>query len=237
MYPRFPESGTWPGAAGAEWGRLAGTPLLPVRSGPVRSAGQWGPWLAHPANGNGTSLAIEVTGSQAEGNTRRFVTRLPAGRGQGSGGRPTGLPAAARSRLAQSGRHIRRDGPQLLVPDPRHLRDRVLVTWRSGQGKLPRTVLTRRIVVFDKDGLNSPIPPPADPPPTAADIAYVIEETLRQAANFPTVIVRQDWLLGVIAVQQVQLFLHELFAESNKLAPPTGPNSGATSSRPPAAAS
>lgn len=48
----------------------------------------------------------------------------------------------------------------------------------------------------------------ADPDPgrSAAVIAYVIEETVRQAANFPTVIVRQDWLLGVIAVQQVQLF-------------------------------
>ncbi|MGH3404943.1 MAG: hypothetical protein ACRDRJ_20920 [Streptosporangiaceae bacterium] len=89
--------------------------------------------------------------------------------------------------------------------------------------KLPGTVLTRRIVVFDKDGLNSLIPTPADPPPSAADIAYVIEETLRQAADFPTVIVRQDWPLGVIAVQQVQLFLYELFAESNKPAPPTGP--------------
>lgn len=90
-------------------------------------------------------------------------------------------------------------------------------------GKLPESVLTRRIVVFDKDGLNSLIPPSADPPPNARDIAYVIEETLRQAANFPTVIVRQDWLLGVIAVQQVQLFLYELFAESNKPTAPTGP--------------
>jgi hypothetical protein len=38
-------------------------------------------------------------------------------------------------------------------------------------------------------------------------ITYLIEETLRQAANFPTVLVRDDWLLGVIAVQQVQMFL------------------------------
>ena len=89
--------------------------------------------------------------------------------------------------------------------------------------KLAHTVLTRRIVVFDKDGLDSLIPAPADPPPSAAVIAYLIEETLRQAANFPAVIVRQDWLLGVIAVQQVQLFLYQLFAESNKPAPPTGP--------------
>jgi hypothetical protein len=71
--------------------------------------------------------------------------------------------------------------------------------------------------------LNSLIPPPTDPPPNTPDIAYMIEETLRQAANFPTVMVRSDWLLGVVAVQQVQLFVCELFAESNKPMLPTGP--------------
>ena len=54
-------------------------------------------------------------------------------------------------------------------------------------------------------------------------ITYLIEETLRQAANFPAVLVRDDWLLGAVAVQQVQTFLYQLFAESNKPAPPTGP--------------
>jgi hypothetical protein len=89
--------------------------------------------------------------------------------------------------------------------------------------KLRTTSLSRRIVVFDKDGLHALIPPPDDPKPKAADIAYAIQETLRQAANFPTVIVRNDWLLGVIAVQQVQMFLYQLFAESNKPMPPSGP--------------
>ena len=36
-------------------------------------------------------------------------------------------------------------------------------------------------------------------------------------------LVRDDWLLGVVAVQQIQMFLYQLFAESNKPAPPTGP--------------
>jgi hypothetical protein len=85
------------------------------------------------------------------------------------------------------------------------------------------TFLSRRIVVFDKDGLDQVIPPPSDPLPSAGGITYLIEETLRQAANFPIVIVRRDWLLGVIAVQQVQLFLYQLFAEANKPMPPTGP--------------
>jgi hypothetical protein len=88
---------------------------------------------------------------------------------------------------------------------------------------LPDTRARRRVVVFDRDGLAAQLPPVADPPPDVAKISYLIEEVLRQAANFPTVIVRDDWLLGVIAVQQVQVFLYELFAESNKPAPPTGP--------------
>jgi hypothetical protein len=89
--------------------------------------------------------------------------------------------------------------------------------------KLGATTLSRRVVVFDKDGLDQLIPPPGDPPPDAGTITFLIEETLRQAANFPAVIVRDDWLMGVVAVQQVQLFLYQLFAESNKPAPPTGP--------------
>jgi hypothetical protein len=82
-------------------------------------------------------------------------------------------------------------------------------------GKLSATSPTRRLVVFDRDGLDKVIPPPADPPPDPAVITYLIEETLRQAANFPAVLVRDDWLLGVAAVQQVQMFLYQLFAESN----------------------
>jgi hypothetical protein len=90
-------------------------------------------------------------------------------------------------------------------------------------GKLSGTLVSRRIVVFDKDDLDQLIPMPSDPPPSAGAIAGLIEETLRQAANFPVVIVRGDWLMGVIAVQQVQLFLYQLFAEANKPMPPSGP--------------
>jgi hypothetical protein len=88
---------------------------------------------------------------------------------------------------------------------------------------LPGSPHTRRVPVFDRDNLTALIPAPADPPPDPAVISFLIEETLRQAANFPVVIVRADWLMGVVAVQQVQLFLYQLFAESNKPAPPTGP--------------
>jgi hypothetical protein len=60
-------------------------------------------------------------------------------------------------------------------------------------------------------------------PPDAGTISYLIEETLRQAANFPVVVLRGDWLMGVVAVQQVQVFLYQLFAEASKPLPPTGP--------------
>jgi hypothetical protein len=90
------------------------------------------------------------------------------------------------------------------------------------------TALTRRLVVFDRDDLNGLIPTPHDPPPDAGKISFLIEETLRQAANFPVVEVRGDWLLGVVAVQQVQLFLYELFAEANKPMPSMGPKQWST---------
>ncbi len=83
--------------------------------------------------------------------------------------------------------------------------------------------LTRRIMVFDKDNLSERIPEPQDPAPDPAVIRSLIEEILRQAANFPTVVVRKDWLLGVVAVQQVHLTLYQLFVEANKPQPPTGP--------------
>jgi hypothetical protein len=88
---------------------------------------------------------------------------------------------------------------------------------------LPTTPHRRRIVVFDKDGLDAEIPAPDDPPPDPRTIAYLVEETMRQVANWPVVLVRQDWLMGVIGVQQTQLFLYQLYAESNKPAAPTGP--------------
>jgi hypothetical protein len=88
---------------------------------------------------------------------------------------------------------------------------------------VPSSALTRRLVVFDRDDLSSRVPDSFDPPPDAGLMRYYIEETLRQAANFLTVIVREDWLLGVVAVEQVRQYLYLLLSESNKPQPPTGP--------------
>src|SRR3954468_22735131 len=88
---------------------------------------------------------------------------------------------------------------------------------------LPSSSLTRRLVVFDKDQLTETLPQTADPAPDLAIARYAIEETIRQAANFPVVVVRKDWLLGVVAVQQIHQHLYLLFVEANKPQPPTGP--------------
>jgi hypothetical protein len=88
---------------------------------------------------------------------------------------------------------------------------------------LSTSTLTRRITVFDRDNLTAQVPIPTDPDASPEVIGFCIEETLRQAANFPIVLIRQDWLLGVVAVQQIHFLLYELFAEANKPMPPTGP--------------
>jgi hypothetical protein len=87
-------------------------------------------------------------------------------------------------------------------------------------GKLASSRLTRRIVVFDRDGLDALIPAPAGPRPNTDAITFLIEEELRMAVNFRGVLIRGDWLMGVLTVQHVHLTLHQLFAESNKLVPP-----------------
>lgn len=88
---------------------------------------------------------------------------------------------------------------------------------------LPATNLTRRATVFDRDNLTATIPAPNDPPPSADKIALVIKEAIRTAANFDTVVVRDDWLMGVVAVQTIHALLYQLFAEANKPQPSSGP--------------
>lgn len=88
---------------------------------------------------------------------------------------------------------------------------------------LPKSSITRRITIFDHDELTKHIPEAFDRPTDAATLRYYIEEILRQVANFPVVLIREDWLLGVVAVQQIHFLLYQLFAESNKPSPPTGP--------------
>ena len=89
--------------------------------------------------------------------------------------------------------------------------------------ELPRTNLRRRVTVFDRDDLTASLPAPDDPPPDPDTISRAVKETLRTAANIQTVLVREDWLLGVVAVMTIHSLLFQLFAEANKPQPATGP--------------
>lgn len=88
---------------------------------------------------------------------------------------------------------------------------------------LPSTSFRRRIVVLDRDGLDAQVPDPVDPGPNSKVIAFLIEEFLRQAVNFPTVIHRNDPLLGMVAVTGHRQMLYDLYVEANKPMPAMGP--------------
>jgi hypothetical protein len=90
--------------------------------------------------------------------------------------------------------------------------------------ELVATSARERLVLLDKDGLDQTWPrEPLARTPNVEMINYLIEEVLRQSANFNTVTVRQDALLGVVAVQQVHQALYQIFVESNTDIPLMGP--------------
>jgi predicted nucleotidyltransferase len=89
---------------------------------------------------------------------------------------------------------------------------------------LRETPFRHRMPVHDPDGLHALVPAPAPPRgPDVAKMRSVAEEFLRQQSVFPAAVVaREDWLLGVVGVQQAQLMLYELFEEANQPLPPMG---------------
>ena len=90
-------------------------------------------------------------------------------------------------------------------------------------GAVPTSQFRYRLPVFDRDRLTALVPAPApEPGPDRDRIARLIEEFFRQQFNLPTVTVRHDWLLGVVAVQQIHLLLYQLFVAANTPLPPTG---------------
>ncbi len=90
-------------------------------------------------------------------------------------------------------------------------------------GAVPTSQFRYRLPVFDRDGLTALVPAPApEPGPDRDRIARLVEEFFRQQFNLPAVTVRQDWLLGVIAVQQIHMLLYQLFVTTNAPLPPTG---------------
>lgn len=87
-----------------------------------------------------------------------------------------------------------------------------------------RTPYRTRITVLDRDGLDDLIPAPEPPaPPDREHIDALIREFYRQQAIFPAAVVaREDWLLGVVAVQTKQRLLYELLVACNAPLPPMG---------------
>lgn len=97
--------------------------------------------------------------------------------------------------------------------------------------------LALRLLILDKDGRAgltaaataaataqaAPAARAATPVPDPAKLAELTEEFLRQLTIFPAAVVaREDWLLGVVGVQHIQMLLYQLFVESNQPLPPMG---------------
>src|SRR5215471_9277602 len=87
---------------------------------------------------------------------------------------------------------------------------------------VPSTGFRRRTVVFDRDGLDTRVPPPEDARPNPETIAWLIEEFLRQAVNYPAVVHRDDPLLGVVAITGQHQMLYHLYVEANRPMPDMG---------------
>jgi hypothetical protein len=82
-----------------------------------------------------------------------------------------------------------------------------------------------RLLVLQKDKLGVPVEDisPDQPRPDPARLTEMMSEFLRQMTVFPAAVVaREDWLLGVVGVQNVHLMLYELFVEANQPMPPMG---------------
>jgi hypothetical protein len=80
-----------------------------------------------------------------------------------------------------------------------------------------------RLLAMDKDECNRLVPAVSPVPgPSAPTIASLIEEFFRDYAMFHTVVDREDWLLGVEAINVIRGLLYRLFLESNAPLPVTG---------------
>jgi nucleotidyltransferase-like protein len=91
-------------------------------------------------------------------------------------------------------------------------------------GELAQTPYRTRLAVFDRDGLTARIPDAEpEPGPDRDRILALVGEFYRQQAIFPAAVVaREDWLLGVVAVHEMQRLLFQVFVACNAPLPPMG---------------
>jgi hypothetical protein len=82
---------------------------------------------------------------------------------------------------------------------------------------------SRRVAVFDRDGLAVPAVTDDVGGPDVSRMQAVVTEFLRQSAIFPAAVVaREDWLLGQAAVNNYRVMLYDLLTESNRPLPAMG---------------
>ena len=82
---------------------------------------------------------------------------------------------------------------------------------------------SRRVVVFDRDGIALPREADEAEGPDLGRMQAVVTEFLRQSAIFPAAVVaREDWLLGQAAVNNYRVMLYDLLTESNRPLPAMG---------------
>ncbi len=88
--------------------------------------------------------------------------------------------------------------------------------------RVPTSPFRHRVVVFDRDGLDALVPPPASEGPSRDRVAALVEEFFRDVGMFPVVLEREDWLLGLEAIHLVRSLLYQLFVEVNAPLPAMG---------------
>ncbi len=99
---------------------------------------------------------------------------------------------------------------------------RLDVVWEP-RAALPTTFFRSRRLVFDRAECAAAIPAPVPRPgPSARAVLDLVEESLRILGLLPTVVGREDWLLGVEGVTTQRLLLFQLFQQANAPLPVTG---------------
>lgn len=89
--------------------------------------------------------------------------------------------------------------------------------------RLATTPFRTRVVVFDRDGLDTIVPDPeARTGPSSVKLAAIVEEFFRDYGMFPVVVEREDWLLGLEAIHFLRGLIYQLFVEANAPQPPMG---------------
>jgi hypothetical protein len=101
-------------------------------------------------------------------------------------------------------------------------RDRLDVVVEKA-GATASSFFPTRTLVFDRDGLDELVPEAVPGPgPSAATIAGLVEEQLRQAGMFDVVATRGDTLLAIEAIYHARNLLYLLFVEANAPLPAMG---------------